>query len=77
LPGHYAKTWLEKEDLRALREDKFRWVSKFYLATRQESARRRAVHQFIQDIMQTIEEACALRVLVWLSQKRFVSGVLC
>lgn len=60
LPDHYAKTWLEKEDLRVLRADKFHWVSKFYLATRQESARRRAVHLFIQDIMQTMEEARAL-----------------
>ena len=56
LPDHYAKTWVETVELRLLCADSFSWVSKFYLATRPESARRRAVDLFIQDILQTIEK---------------------
>ena len=56
LPDHYAKTWVETVELRLLCADSFSWVSKFYLATRPESARRRAVDLFIQDILQTKEK---------------------
>ena len=56
LPNHYAKAWVESGELRLLCADSFSWVSKFYLANRPESARRRAVDLFIQDILQTIND---------------------
>ena len=56
LPEHYAKAWVESGELCLLCADSFSWVSKFYLANRPESARRRAVDLFIQDILQTIND---------------------
>lgn len=56
LPDHYANAWVESGELRLLCADSFSRVSKFYLANRPESARRRAVDLFIQDILQTIND---------------------
>ena len=57
LPDHYARAWVEQDELRVLCADTVKWVSPFYLATRSETARRRAVDLFIQDVIETVNDA--------------------
>ena len=57
LPDYYARAWVEQDELRVLCADTVKWVSPFYLATRSETARRRAVDLFIQDVIETVNDA--------------------
>ena len=50
LPVHYVESRGDDETLREIAPSKFSWLSEFYIATRPEHLRRRAVELFVKDM---------------------------
>lgn len=54
LPDHYAKRWVTRGDLKALKHKDLSWTSDFHLATRQSPAQREIIKLFTQDFLNLI-----------------------
>jgi LysR family transcriptional regulator, transcriptional activator for bauABCD operon len=53
LPAHYAQAWVEKGELRALRDEHYGYKSAFYLVTQRGGAATPLIQRFADVILDT------------------------